>query len=121
MGRFLLSRKLVSPAGDKNADQVCEAQEIRQFRRNTDTSDLMEDAQPGDLGNVADPEASVAFTVTMPNRVLRAARGIAAAEGVSTNDVLRRFIEAGVDDRAGAEASIPVSKLLRLIDEARGV
>mgnify|MGYP002716942674 CR=1 FL=1 len=93
---------------------------LRFFYDNTDTSGLMEDVQPGDLGNVADPEASVAFTVTIPNRVLRTARGIAAAEGVSTNDVLRRFIEAGVDDRAGAEASIPVSKLLRLIDEARG-
>ena len=96
-------------------------EKLRSYYDNTDTSDLMEDAQPGDLGNVADPEASVAFTVTMPNRVLRTARGMAAAEGVSTNDVLRRFIEAGVDDRAGAEASIPVSKLLRLIDEARGV
>ena len=64
----------------------------------------MKDAQPGDLGNVADPVASVAFTVTMPNRVLRAARGMAAAEGVSTNDVLRRFTEAGVDDRAGPRA-----------------
>lgn len=92
-------------------------EKLRSYYDNTDTSDLMEDAQPGDLGNVGDPEAAVAFTVTMPNRMLRAARGMAAAEGVST---LRRFIEAGVDDRAGAEASIPVSKLLRLIDEARG-
>lgn len=77
-------------------------EKLRSFYDNTDTSGLMEDAQPGDLGNVADPEASVAFTVTMPNRVLRAARGIAAAEGTSTNDVLRRFIGAGVDDRAEA-------------------
>ena len=77
-------------------------EKLRSHYDNTDTSDLMEDTQPGDLGNVADPEASVVFTVTMPNRVLRTARGMAAAEGISTNDVLRRFIEAGVDDRAGA-------------------
>ena len=79
-----------------------QSEKLRSYYDNTDTSDLMEDAQPGDLGNVGDPEASVAFTVTMPNRVLRTARGMAAAEGVSTNDVLRRFIEAGVSDRAGA-------------------
>ena len=71
-------------------------EKLRSYYDNTDTSDFMEDAQPGDLGTVADPEASVASTVTMANRVLRAARGIAAAEGVSTNDVLRRFIQAGV-------------------------
>ena len=80
-------------------------EKLRSYYDNTDTSDLMEDAQPGDLGNAADPEASVAFTVTMPNRVLRTARGMAAAEGVSTNDVLRRFIEAGVNDRAGARGA----------------
>lgn len=57
-------------------------EKLRSFYDSTDTSDLMEDAQPGDRGNVADPEASVAFSVTMPNRVLRATRGIAAAEGV---------------------------------------
>lgn len=77
-------------------------EKLRSYYDNTDTSDLLEDAHQGDLGNVGDPEASVAFTVTMPNRVLRTARGIAAAEGVSTNDVLRRFIKAGVNDRAGA-------------------
>lgn len=77
-------------------------EKLRSYYDNTDTSDLMEDAQPGDLGNVGDPEASVACTVTMPNRVLRTARGMAAAEGISTSDVLRRFIEAGVNDRAGA-------------------
>ena len=71
-------------------------EKLRSFYESIDTSDLMEDAQPGELGNVGDPEAAVSFTVTIPNRVLRAARGIAAAEGVSTNDVLRRFIEAGV-------------------------
>ncbi|MDC7107852.1 hypothetical protein [Corynebacterium afermentans] len=54
-------------------------EKLRSYYDNTDTSDLMEDAQPGDLGNVGDPEASVACTVTMPNRVLRTARGMAAA------------------------------------------
>ena len=80
----------------------------------------MEDAERVDLGDVADPDATVAFTVSMPNRVLRGAREIAAAEGVSTNDVLRRFLEAGANALVESEASIPVSKLLRLIDEARG-
>ena len=65
-------------------------EKLRSYYDNTDTSDLLEDAQQDDLGNVGDPEASVAFTVTMPNRVLRTARGMAAAEGVSTNDVLRQ-------------------------------
>ncbi|MBC3179650.1 hypothetical protein [Corynebacterium lujinxingii] len=95
-------------------------EDIRSYYDNNDTSALMEDAERVDLGDVADPDATVAFTVSMPNRVLRGAREIAAAEGVSTNDVLRRFLEAGANALVESEASIPVSKLLRLIDEARG-
>ena len=94
-------------------------EDIRSYYDNNDTSALMEDAERVDLGDVADPDATVAFTVSMPNRVLRGAREIAAAEGVSTNDVLRRFLEAGANALVESEASIPVSKLLRLIDEAR--
>ena len=95
-------------------------EDIRSYYDNNYTSALMEDAERVDLGDVADPDATVAFTVSMPNRVLRGAREIAAAEGVSTNDVLRRFLEAGANALVESEASIPVSKLLRLIDEARG-
>lgn len=95
-------------------------EDIRSYYDNNDTSALMEDAERVDLGDVADPDATVAFTVSMPNRVLRGAREIAAAEGVSTNDVLRKFLEAGANALVESEASIPVSKLLRLIDEARG-
>ena len=75
-------------------------EDIRSYYDNNDTSALMEDAERVDLGDVADPDATVAFTESMPNRVLRGAREIAAAEGVSTNDVLRRFVAVDVPDAA---------------------
>lgn len=95
-------------------------EDLRSYYGSNDTSALMEDAERVDFGDVADPDATVAFTVSMPNRVLNVAREIAAADGVSTSDVLRRFLEAGANALVENEASIPVSKLLRLIDEARG-
>lgn len=76
----------------------------RARKRDNDTSALMEDAERVDFGDVADPDAAVAFTVSMPNRVLNVAREIAAAEGASTSDVLRRFLEAGANALVESEA-----------------
>lgn len=110
-------RRFRQKGGTMNEQQL---EDLRSYYGNNDTSAFMEDAEHVDLGDVADPDATVAFTLSMPNRVLDAAREIAAAEGASTNDVLRRFLEAGASALVESEASIPVSKLLRLIDEARG-
>ena len=110
-------RRFRQKGGTMNEQQL---EDLRSYYGNNDTSAFMEDAEHVDLGDVADPDATVASTLSMPNRVLDAAREIAAAEGASTNDVLRRFLEAGASALVESEASIPVSKLLRLIDEARG-
>lgn len=93
---------------------------LRNYYDKTDISDVMGAAKRTDLGDFAAPDAQVAYTVTMPNRVLSAAREIAAKEGTSTDDVLRKFIEVGVDRHGDDGATVPVSELMRLINEARG-
>ncbi|MEH0147540.1 hypothetical protein V6D40_07685 [Corynebacterium sp. Q4381] len=94
--------------------------QLRNFYDSTDVSDLMAEAERVDLGDLTDSEAMVSYTVSMPRGVLDAAREIAAARGVSTADVLRRLIDEGVTRHTTGEASVPISKLMRLIDEARG-
>lgn len=68
---------------------------LRNYYDNNDTSSLMGEAERVDLGDITGPDATVAFTVSMPHRVLNLARETAAAEEVPVNDVLRRLIEAG--------------------------
>lgn len=93
---------------------------LRTYYDKNDTSSLMSEAERVDLGDFTGSDATVGVTVSMPHRVLDIARETAAAEGVPVNDVLRRFVEVGADTRGAREATIPVSKLLRLIEEARG-
>lgn len=94
---------------------------LRNYYDNTDIPGAMVGAKRADLGDFAAPDAEAAYTVSMPNGVLTAAREIAAKEGTSTNDVLRKLIEVGVDRHGDEEATVPVSELMRLIDAARDV
>lgn len=95
---------------------------LRDYYDNTDIADVMAKGQRVDLGDFTAPDTNVSFTVSMPNRVLRAAREVAEQEGTTTNDVLRSLIESGLNQRhsSGGEAAVPISELMRLIDEARG-
>lgn len=92
-------------------------EELRNFYDNTDTSDMMDDAQSTDLGVRTGPGAMSAFTVRLPTNVLDAARDIAKRENVPTGVILRRFIEVGVAKAVSDDAVITVTDVWRLIAE----
>lgn len=98
--------------------------ELREFYDNTDTAEVMEDAETVDLSSRTSSDAMSAFTVRLPTAVLNAARDIAGERQLTTGAVLRELIEAGIaqtasDDTVCSGLRVPVSELRRLISAAK--
>lgn len=91
--------------------------DLRQHYDNSDTTADLENAEyePADAPPAA--ERMTTFAVRLPVPVLDRVRQIAAEQGVTTSEVLRRWVDDGITahDHTAELGSVPASELLDLI------
>jgi hypothetical protein len=91
-----------------------EIDKLRAYYDGNDTSEEMQDAQVV-RGSLADPNVST--SVRMPWSIMKAVRLAAVRRKMKPTALMREWIEAGLADEMGEEATVPVTILRSAIAE----